>query len=452
MSILKSIKFKILASIFILGFFIVVANLKNKGYITDVYESALQIQQEMQIDNSKFQKLHDTYNASMVENNMGMGVGIVLSLFSIVLLSASVVIPTSRATGRMNRILESLQNNRADLSIRIPVKKEDEIGTLVKGINTFMGALENVMGHIIDSSENLAKSMETVKAQVEHANDNSSDISSIMQEIAAAMEEINSSVASALEGSSQVNDDVEEMYRTTGEVVGYIKEMRARAEGMNSSAQQNKVEIKTVIGRIGGELSEAVEEGKKVGKINELTNDILSISNQTNLLALNASIEAARAGEAGKGFAVVADEIRQLADDSRETATNIQEISKIVTDAVAQLTASANEVMGYLEENVAQDYEDYAGNGEMYYKDAVYIDSVMNGFSKNFEVLRNTMEQMAEAMNVISRSVDESSSGIASIAENTSGLAEEMGAISGEVQKNEEIVARLQEESDRFKG
>lgn len=452
MSILKSIKFKILASIFILGFFIVVANLKNKGYITDVYESALQIQQEMQIDNSKFQKLHDTYNASMVENNMGMGVGIVLSLFSIVLLSASVVIPTSRATGRMNGILESLQNNRADLSIRIPVKKEDEIGTLVKGINTFMGALENVMGHIIDSSENLAKSMETVKAQVEHANDNSSDISSIMQEIAAAMEEINSSVASALEGSSQVNDDVEEMYRTTGEVVGYIKEMRARAEGMNSSAQQNKVEIKTVIGRIGGELSEAVEEGKKVGKINELTNDILSISNQTNLLALNASIEAARAGEAGKGFAVVADEIRQLADDSRETATNIQEISKIVTDAVAQLTASANEVMGYLEENVAQDYEDYAGNGEMYYKDAVYIDSVMNGFSKNFEVLRNTMEQMAEAMNVISRSVDESSSGIASIAENTSGLAEEMGAISGEVQKNEEIVARLQEESDRFKG
>lgn len=116
--------------------------------------------------------------------------------------------------------------------------------------------------------------------------------------------------------------------------------------------------------------------------------------------------------------------------------------SSQVNDDMEEMYRTTGEIVGYI-------YEDYAGNGEMYYKDAVYIDSVMNRFSKNFEVLRNTMGQMAEAMNVISRSVDESSSGIA---ENTSGLAEEMGAISKEVQKNEEIVARLQEESERFKG
>lgn len=76
----------------------------------------------------------------------------------------------------------------------------------------------------------------------------------------------------------------------------------------------------------------------------------------------------------------------------------------------------------------------------------------MNCFSENFEVLRSTMGQMVEAMNAISHSVDESSSGIAGIAVNTSGLAGEMSAISEEVQKNEKIVVRLQKESDRFKG
>ncbi len=81
-------------------------------------------------------------------------------------------------------------------------------------------------------------------------------------------------------------------------------------------------------------LQASIEDSHQIENINSLTGDILSIAAKTNLLALNASIEAARAGEAGKGFAVVADEIRVLADGSKETANNIQQISKGVVDAV----------------------------------------------------------------------------------------------------------------------
>ena len=92
-------------------------------------------------------------------------------------------------------------------------------------------------------------------------------------------------------------------------------------------------------------MKKSIENSKSVDEINELTSEILAISAQTNLLALNASIEAARAGEAGRGFSVVADEIRNLADQTKLSVSNIQAVSNVVTNSVNELVSTSNDII-----------------------------------------------------------------------------------------------------------
>ena len=197
-------------------------------------------------------------------------------------------------------------------------------------------------------------------------------------------------------------------------------------------------------------MKTAVEATRSVEQIDELTGNILDIASQTNLLALNASIEAARAGEAGKGFAVVADEIRQLADDSRETANNIQTISGIVTDAVTSLSENATGMIDFVNDNIMNDYEKFVQIISQYESDTVEMSNTLSGFAEETVAITGTMDSVNTGIDDISTTLEQSSMGITEVANEATQLVNAISSILEETQNNKEISEELQNEVNNF--
>ena len=185
-------------------------------------------------------------------------------------------------------------------------------------------------------------------------------------------------------------------------------------------------------------------------QINALTGNILDISGRTNLLALNASIEAARAGEAGKGFAVVAEEIRTLADNSRETASSIQEISEVVTAAVNKLASEASRMLNFVNADVVRDYGKFVDIVAQYEKDADEMNDMLIAFAGQAMQMANTMKDMDQGISDIAVTVDESANAVSGVAEDATQLVNAISQIQQETANNQTISKELEGEVKRF--
>ena len=165
---------------------------------------------------------------------------------------------------------------------------------------------------------------------------------------------------------------------------------------------------------------------------------------------MNASIEAARAGEAGKGFAVVADEIRTLADSTRETAGNIQEINLMVVRAVDALVENSHAIVNYVNDTILPDYQKFVETGKQYRDDASHINKTMNVFEERTNHLLKIMQEISDAVSGITSAIEESALGVTHATENTSTLVNNIEIVNQEMGTNQKISLQLKQEADRF--
>ena len=381
---------------------------------------------------------------------IGMFVIIAVIIVSFLLSYINVVKKIRSIRGEVNGIIDGIESGNGDLTARINTKTKSELSYITSGINNFIETLQLIMKDVKDGSVVLASSSAEVSSQLHMVDDNVTNTSAALEELSASMEtvsgnvnSINDSVDGVKSAAQQIADEATEGTKTANAI-------KAEADELKEQVFKKKSEASEQVERLSETLRESVHESEKVGKINELTNVILDIAGQTNLLALNASIEAARAGEAGKGFAVVATEISSLAENSRNTAANIQEISGEVTNAVNDLAKNAQAMLDYINGQVISDYDEFVATGEKYEHTADIMEEMLGNFNNRAENLNGIMTEMVDSVQMISTSVLESSQAISQSATSSQEIVGGIRKISEAIDRNTEVTEQLNETTQKF--
>lgn len=347
-------------------------------------------------------QLNEQYSQSIMVYAVILAIMLVIGA-AIIVMIMFIIKPLKSANRQLNDIIKNIEESNGDLTARIEVKSEDEIGELVDGINSFIEKLQLIMKDIKSKSDALQEASANMNGQITAVNDNAGSVSAVMEEMAASMQEISATAEQLSAGSDNIFHaivNVTDQITEGNEITARIQKKSVR---YREDTEQGRQSTNDMVAQIKDGLNQSIENSKQVARIQELTEDILSISSQTNMLALNASIEAARAGDAGKGFAVVAEEIRELAEDSRKIANSIQEISLVVIDSVKDLTGNSGKLLAYVDESILADYEKFAAITNEYRDDAAdsvggivdSINDIEKDAAKNTEIgqkLQNYVE------------------------------------------------------------
>lgn len=342
---------------------------------------------------------------------------ILVSLFVGQVISVIITKPIKRITAKINKFAQ------LDLTKDRPTKlakRVDDIGVMNNGLEEMRNNINNFMKEIYDTSRIIDENAEQLERIAKQTYSSSSDNSATTEELAASMEE-----ASAT--TEEMKADINNIFKSVSEVTDksatgkkLAEEIKGRADIIKTTNMSKAEKANALFVDVKNKSDAALLQAKAISKIDELTNIIKAVAKQTNLLSLNASIEAARAGEQGKGFAIVASEIRQLSGTVNETALEIDRIIGETVSAVEGLAVCLGQSISFIEGTAIKDLKEIAATGDQYGKDADSIRDMLLTINESMEVLSAITKQITASVSGINTIMEQSSLGVADIADKTS--------------------------------
>ena len=278
---------------------------------------------------------------------------IIIALMACALL-AMVITFIVKAITKVIGHLDEVADGKLDFKISEKLlQRSDEIGNIARSVHTLIGGLASIVVNIHHSTGELAEFKDDFQKKFETINNSISNVNVAVDEIANGAtsqadetQKVNSQINDMGDAITKTSQNVDSLTQSTEQMKEHNEQLDTTIQELMEISDRNKESLAAV-------YNQTNETNQSVMHIGNAVDMITDIAGQTNLLSLNASIEAARAGEYGKGFAVVADQIRQLADQSANTA---KEIGEIVAELIENSNTSV-ETMGVVRQEMTGQYE-----------------------------------------------------------------------------------------------